>query len=77
MSSKEPTVRPDPSEQRLLSAGRSVTVDSSHQREPRTSFDCCGLALDWRERVNLAVIEQGYRSNGPGRGGQLPRDESP
>ena len=78
MSSKEPTVRPDPSEQRLLSAGRSVTVEV-----PATSanlgpgFDCCGLALDWRERVNLAVIEQGYRIELSGEGAaELPRDES-
>jgi len=78
MSSKGPAVRPDPSEQRLLSAGRSVTVEV-----PATSanlgpgFDCCGLALDWRERVNLAVIEQGYRIELSGEGAaELPRDES-
>ena len=40
--------------QQVLSPGRSVTVEV-----PATSanlgpgFDCFGLALDWRERVNL------------------------
>ncbi len=40
-------------------------------------FDCFGLALDWRERVNLAVIEQGYQIEVSGEGAaELPRDES-
>ncbi len=40
-------------------------------------FDCFGLALDWRERVNLAVIEQGYQIEVSGEGAAgLPRDES-
>ena len=40
-------------------------------------FDCFGLALDWRERVNLAVIEQGYQIEVSGEGAaDLPRDES-
>jgi homoserine kinase len=71
-------VRPDLSEQRVLSPGRSVTVEV-----PATSanlgpgFDCCGLALDWRERVNLAVIEQGYQIEVSGEGAaELPRNES-
>jgi homoserine kinase len=66
------------SDQRVLSAGRSVTVEV-----PATSanlgpgFDCFGLALDWRERVNLAVIEQGFQIDVSGEGAaELPRDES-
>ena len=63
---------------RVLLPGRSVTVEV-----PATSanlgpgFDCFGLALDWRERVNLAVIEHGYRLEVSGEGAaELPRDES-
>src|SRR5829696_4475171 len=66
------------SDQRVLSAGRSVTVEV-----PATSanlgpgFDCFGLALDWRERVNLAVIEQGFQIDVSGEGAaELPGDES-
>lgn len=61
-----------------LTPGTSVTVEV-----PATSanlgpgFDCFGLALDWRERVNLAVIEHGYRVEVSGEGAaELPRDES-
>jgi homoserine kinase len=40
-------------------------------------FDCFGLALDWRERVSLAVIERGYQIEVSGEGAaELPRDES-
>jgi homoserine kinase len=67
----------DPSDQ-VLTPGTSVTVEV-----PATSanlgpgFDCFGLALDWRERVNLAVIEQGYQIEVSGEGAaELPRDES-
>ena len=66
------------SDQPVLSAGRSVTVEV-----PATSanlgpgFDCFGLALDWRERVSLAVIEQGFQIEVSGEGAaELPRDES-
>jgi len=66
------------SDQRVLIAGRSVAVEV-----PATSanlgpgFDCFGLALDWRERVNLAVIEQGFQIEVSGEGAaELPRDES-
>ena len=54
-------MRPDSDDQRVIS-DRSVTVEV-----PATSanlgpgFDCFGLALDWRERVNLAVIDHGSR----------------
>ena len=63
---------------RTLTPHSSVTVEV-----PATSanlgpgFDCFGLALDWRERVNLAVIDQGYRIEVSGEGAaELPRDES-
>jgi homoserine kinase len=68
----------DPSDQQVLTPGTSVPVEV-----PATSanlgpgFDCFGLALDWRERVNLAVIEKGYQIEVSGEGAaELPRDES-
>jgi homoserine kinase len=71
-------VCPESFGQRVLSPGRSVTVEV-----PATSanvgpgFDCFGLALDWRERVNLAVIEEGFQIEISGEGAaELPRDES-
>ena len=71
-------MRADLAQHRVLVPGRSVTVEV-----PATSanvgpgFDCFGLALDWRERVNLAVIQDGYRIEVSGEGaGELPRDES-
>jgi homoserine kinase len=71
-------VRPEPSDQQLLSPGSFVTVEV-----PATSanlgpgFDCFGLALHWRERVNLAAIEHGYQVEVSGEGAaELPRDES-
>jgi homoserine kinase len=61
-----------------LTPGHSVTVEV-----PATSanlgpgFDCFGMALDWRERVYLAVIEHGYQIEVSGEGAaELPRDES-
>jgi homoserine kinase len=64
--------------QRVLTPGRSVTVEV-----PATSanlgpgFDCFGLALDWRERVNLGVIDNGFRIEVSGEGAAgLPRDDS-
>ncbi len=57
--------------------GRSVTVEV-----PATSanlgpgFDCFGLALDWRDRCRLEVVERGWRAEVTGEGaGQLPTDE--
>ena len=45
----------------MLTAGRSVTVEvPATAANLGPGFDCFGLALDWRERVNLAVIEQGF-----------------
>jgi homoserine kinase len=61
-----------------LAAGATVTVEV-----PATSanlgpgFDCFGLALDWRERVSLAVLEEGFKIEVSGEGAdQVPRDES-
>lgn len=61
-----------------LEAGASVTVEV-----PATSanlgpgFDCFGLAFEWRERIELAVIEHGYELDVTGEGAvDIPRDES-
>ena len=71
-------MRPSSDDQNVLIPGTSITVEV-----PATSanlgpgFDCFGLALDWRERVNLAVIEHGYQLEVSGEGAaELPRDES-
>jgi homoserine kinase len=61
-----------------LATGTAVTVEV-----PATSanlgpgFDCFGLALDWRERVSLAVLDEGFQIEVSGEGAdQVPRDES-
>jgi homoserine kinase len=71
-------MRPSSDDQKVLTPGTSITVEV-----PATSanlgpgFDCFGLALDWRERVSLAVIEHGYQLEVSGEGAaELPRDES-
>jgi homoserine kinase len=71
-------MRPSSDDQKVLIPGTSITVEV-----PATSanlgpgFDCFGLALDWRERVNLAVTEHGYQLEVSGEGAaELPRDES-
>jgi len=71
-------VCPQPFGQQVLSPGTSVMVEV-----PATSanlgpgFDCFGLALDWREQVRVAVIDQGYQIEVSGEGAaELPRDES-
>jgi homoserine kinase len=63
---------------RALPVGASVAVEV-----PATSanlgpgFDCFGLALAWREQVELAVTEQGYLVEVTGEGAaDVPRDES-
>jgi len=78
LESQEQTMPADHADHRLLNPGRSVTVEV-----PATSanlgpgFDCFGLALDWRERINLAVIDRGYQVEVSGEGAaELPRDES-
>ena len=71
-------MHPEPLNHPVLNPGSSVLVEV-----PATSanlgpgFDCFGLALDWRERVSLAVIERGYQIDVSGEGAaELPRDES-
>ena len=61
-----------------LRPGTATTVEV-----PATSanlgpgFDCFGLALDWREQVELTVIEHGFRIEVSGEGvDDLPQDES-
>ena len=63
---------------RVLIPGRSVTVEvPATSANLGSGFDCFGLALDWRERVILAVIEHGYQLEVSGEGAaELPRDES-
>ena len=40
-------------------------------------FDCFGLALDWRERIDLTVLERGFHIDVSGEGADaIPRDES-
>ena len=62
----------------LLPSGRSVVVEV-----PATSanlgpgFDCFGLALSWREQVELAVTDGGYLVEVTGEGADVvPRDDS-
>ena len=61
-----------------LQAGRSVTVEvpaSSANLGP--GFDCFGLALDWRERIELVGLESGFVIEVSGEGAEeIPRDES-
>ncbi len=61
-----------------LAVGRRVTVEV-----PATSanlgpgFDCFGLALDWRERIELVALASGFVIDVSGEGAdQIPRDES-
>jgi homoserine kinase len=61
-----------------LAVGRAVTVEV-----PATSanlgpgFDCFGLALDWRERIELVALESGFVIEVTGEGAdEIPRDES-
>ena len=62
---------------RPLDPGRTVTVEV-----PATSanlgpgFDCFGLALSWRERVELSVTEGGFAVEVTGEGADaVPRDD--
>jgi homoserine kinase len=62
----------------VLPVGSCVVVEV-----PATSanlgpgFDCFGLAFDWRESVQLAVIERGFQVEVTGEGAaELARDES-
>lgn len=61
-----------------LAAGLSVTVEvSATSANLGPGFDCFGLALGWRESVQLDVIASGYEIDVTGEGADvLPRDES-
>lgn len=63
---------------RAIEAGRTATVEvcaTSANLGP--GFDCLGLALDWRERVDLVVLESGFAIEVSGEGAaQVPRDAS-
>src|SRR5947209_19107611 len=61
-----------------LAPGETVTVEV-----PATSanlgpgFDCCGLALDWRDRITVEVTKQGYAAQVSGEGaGEVPTDRA-
>jgi homoserine kinase len=61
-----------------LQTGRKATVEV-----PATSanlgpgFDCFGLALDWRERIELVALDSGFVIEVSGEGAEeIPRDES-
>jgi len=62
----------------VLPVGSTVVVEV-----PATSanlgpgFDCFGLAFDWRERIELEVIQRGFQVEVTGEGAaELARDES-
>jgi homoserine kinase len=61
-----------------LDAGLSVTVEvSATSANLGPGFDCFGLALGWRESVQLDVITSGFEIDVTGEGADvLPRDES-
>lgn len=61
-----------------LAAGPAVVVEvAATSANLGPGFDCFGLALDWREQVELTVVERGYAVEVTGEGADaLPRDES-
>lgn len=70
-------VAPDESVLQTIGVGTRVSVDV-----PATSanlgpgFDSFGLALDWRDRCRLEVVERGWHADVSGEGaGELPSDE--
>jgi homoserine kinase len=58
--------------------GREVTVAvSATSANLGPGFDCLGLALDWREQVDLTVLPSGFQIQVSGEGAdRIPRDES-
>lgn len=62
----------------MIEAGRAAAVEvSATSANLGPGFDCLGLALDWRERVELTVLESGFAIEVSGEGAdQIPRDES-
>ena len=63
---------------RAVEVGRAVTVAvSATSANLGPGFDCLGLALDWREQVDLTVLESGFVIEVSGEGAdRIPRDES-
>jgi homoserine kinase len=63
---------------RAVEVGRTVTVAvSATSANLGPGFDCLGLALDWREQVDLTVRESGFAIEVSGEGAdRIPRDES-
>ena len=61
-----------------LQPGRTVTVEvSATSANLGPGFDCFGLALSWREEVQLSVTEGGWSVDVTGEGAEsVPRDES-
>lgn len=61
-----------------VEVGRTAAVEvSATSANLGPGFDCLGLALDWRERVELTVLESGFAIEVSGEGAdQIPRDES-
>ena len=61
-----------------VEVGRAVTVAvSATSANLGPGFDCLGLALDWREQVDLAVLQSGFEIEVSGEGAdRIPRDES-
>jgi homoserine kinase len=68
----------DPAVSRTAEVGREVTVAvSATSANLGPGFDCLGLALDWREQVDLTVLEAGFVIDVSGEGAdRIPRDES-
>lgn len=63
---------------RCLEAGTVVSVEvAATSANLGPGFDCFGLALDWREQVELTVISQGFEVQVTGEGAHsVPQDES-
>ena len=52
-----------------VEVGRTVTVAvSATSANLGPGFDCLGLALDWREQVDLAVLQSGFEIEVSGEG---------
>ena len=63
---------------RAVEVGRTVTVAvSATSANLGPGFDCLGLALDWREQVDVTVLQSGFTIEVSGEGAdRIPRDES-
>src|SRR5215210_1262097 len=68
----------DPVGGSTVGVGRKITVAvSATSANLGPGFDCLGLALDWREQVDLTVLPSGFEIQVSGEGAdRIPRDES-